>query len=172
MIDLDDLAPDSPGDAQEDTTLDSSEPVFTRTLAELYVKQGFTDRALDVYRHLLEREPDAEDLRDRIARIESGEAAALAAERNAARNADTDDPRVAKPDPPSERATPVAPAASGDVEEIARDLSEQEDADADVDSPFAWGAEDHPSVPQEDEDGSDAAGYFDSLLDWKARDEP
>jgi hypothetical protein len=172
-IDLEALAPDLPDDAQEDDKVDS-EPVHTRTLAELYVRQGFTDRALDVYRHLLEREPDSQDLRDRIAQIESGEASAIQPEEASGTAAPsamegllTD--RVGAPEGTRTAAPTTSSPASGDVEEIARDLVDQGEADAEIESPFAWG-EDHPG-DEADDDDTDAAGYFDSLLDWNARDE-
>lgn len=41
------------------------------TLAELYFNQGFTDKALDVYRQLVEREPGNERARARMAEIEA-----------------------------------------------------------------------------------------------------
>jgi tetratricopeptide (TPR) repeat protein len=39
------------------------------TLAELYFKQGFTDQAVEVYRELLQREPENERVRARLAEI-------------------------------------------------------------------------------------------------------
>ena len=41
------------------------------TLAELYFNQGFTDKALDVYRQLVEREPGNERARARLAELEA-----------------------------------------------------------------------------------------------------
>ncbi len=41
------------------------------TLAELYFKQGFTDKAVDVYRQLLEREPANERLHRRLAELQA-----------------------------------------------------------------------------------------------------
>jgi len=48
------------------------EPVYTRTLAELYVKQGAFDEALKVYRHLAELSPDDDQIARRIEELESG----------------------------------------------------------------------------------------------------
>ena len=67
-VDLESLAPDGP------PALEESVP--TRTMAELYVEQGFLDRALDVYRHLLPESPSDRGLEDRIRELET-----LAAER-------------------------------------------------------------------------------------------
>jgi tetratricopeptide (TPR) repeat protein len=47
------------------------DPLATATLAELYVSQGFLDRAIDVYRELLETGPDNERFRDRLEELES-----------------------------------------------------------------------------------------------------
>jgi pentatricopeptide repeat protein len=40
------------------------------TLAELYFKQGFPDKAIEVYRELVEREPENDRLRRRLAELE------------------------------------------------------------------------------------------------------
>ena len=44
----------------------------TETMAELYLQQGFTAEALDIYRQLFEQNPDDTSLRDRIAQLERG----------------------------------------------------------------------------------------------------
>ena len=41
----------------------------TETMAELYVSQGYADRALDVYRQLVAQHPDDAELRDRMERL-------------------------------------------------------------------------------------------------------
>lgn len=52
---------------------DEGAPTFaTETMAELYLQQGFTDRALDIYRRLANERPNDVELRDRIARLERG----------------------------------------------------------------------------------------------------
>lgn len=55
----------------EDTSAASPEPLISPTLAELYLKQGMTDKALELYRELLQRDPDNLDLRRRIRDLES-----------------------------------------------------------------------------------------------------
>ncbi|MDX1568188.1 MAG: tetratricopeptide repeat protein, partial [Longimicrobiales bacterium] len=45
-------------------------PVFTRTMADLYARQGHVGRALKIYHRLLDRHPDDEALRDRIRELE------------------------------------------------------------------------------------------------------
>ena len=44
--------------------------LMSPTLAELYFNQGFTDKAIDVYRQLAEREPGNDRLRRRLAELE------------------------------------------------------------------------------------------------------
>ena len=48
----------------------STTPFSSSTLAELYFQQGLVDRAVDVYRQLLEQEPDNEKARQRLAELE------------------------------------------------------------------------------------------------------
>jgi predicted Zn-dependent protease len=62
------------------------------TLAELYFNQGFTDKAVDVLRQLLQREPGNERARSRLAEIEDREGRVLAeqAQVAAASASDTD----------------------------------------------------------------------------------
>lgn len=57
---------------------DGSEEVYTRTMAELYARQGLTERAAAVYRRLLEQSPDDEDLRARLEELERATAGAEA----------------------------------------------------------------------------------------------
>ncbi len=52
---------------------DPSPPLVTRTMAELYVRQGFIDRAVEVYRQLVEREPGDDGIRRRLAELEARE---------------------------------------------------------------------------------------------------
>lgn len=49
--------------------------VATVTLAELYFKQGLKDQAVDIYRKLLDREPDNTEIETRISDIEASIAA-------------------------------------------------------------------------------------------------
>ena len=44
----------------------------TETMAELYLQQGFTAEALDIYRQLLEQNPEDTSLRDRVEQLERG----------------------------------------------------------------------------------------------------
>jgi hypothetical protein len=66
----------SPTSAGEPTQASARPPeLASPTLAELYFDQGFPDKAVEVYRRLLEREPDNERLRSRMREIEARTAA-------------------------------------------------------------------------------------------------
>jgi len=66
------FAPDEEASVDDDEPED--EPLYTRTMAELFVRQGLHERALDVYRRLLEDRPEDPDLITRIAELEADEA--------------------------------------------------------------------------------------------------
>jgi tetratricopeptide (TPR) repeat protein len=59
----------SPGSGAKPQTI--SDPLKTATLAELYVSQGFIDKALGIYRDLLLAEPANRTYRSRCAEIEA-----------------------------------------------------------------------------------------------------
>ena len=44
-------------------------PILTRTMGDLYARQGFHERAVEVYEQLLERDPDDAALIDRLAEL-------------------------------------------------------------------------------------------------------
>jgi len=48
-----------------------ADDLTSSTLAELYFNQGFTDKAIEVYRQLLQREPGNERGRTRLAELEA-----------------------------------------------------------------------------------------------------
>jgi tetratricopeptide (TPR) repeat protein len=48
-------------------------PFVTETMAELYLQQGFTAEALDVYRQLSAASPDDEGLKERVRKLERGD---------------------------------------------------------------------------------------------------
>jgi hypothetical protein len=51
---------------------DTPQAFVTETMAELYLQQGFRDEALGVYRQLLSQNPGDDNLRERVAQLESG----------------------------------------------------------------------------------------------------
>ena len=69
--------PASPAPAGEGISLtmeDSAEETDSETLAELYITQGHREKGLDVYRRLVEKDPDNMKLHERIMALEEGEA--------------------------------------------------------------------------------------------------
>mgnify|MGYP000852416941 CR=1 FL=1 len=62
----------------------AEDPLATSTLAELYVTQGFIDKAIEIYRAILERQPDNREAADRLALLEQQEEDTAAAEQAAA----------------------------------------------------------------------------------------
>jgi hypothetical protein len=158
-MDLGALAPHGP--TADDVHTEDGEPVYTRTLAELYVRQGLTDRALEVYRRLAEAEPGATDLRVRIAELEGRPVSPeyVAEEGGGATSATG----AAEP-------APTAAEDAHDVETLARDLAESGAEAHDVDTPFAWsGGDGSPgldSAAEREDSGPPAVDYFEGLLGW------
>ncbi len=52
--------------AEEAVVVNEKSPISTVTLAELYISQGFSKRALTIYRELLENDPENADLKKRL----------------------------------------------------------------------------------------------------------
>jgi hypothetical protein len=77
-------------------------------MAELYVAQGLVDRAIEVYEHLLRKDPDDTETRLRLRVLKAGE-------EPVADEVDDDE-----------------------VETLARDLAQSGDEEHEVDTPFAW----------------------------------
>ena len=48
-----------------------TEKIKTATMAKLYMDQGHYDKAVGIYREILDREPDREDIKDALADAES-----------------------------------------------------------------------------------------------------
>jgi len=149
------LAPDEPEEPEEPETADTR-PIVTRTMADLYVRQGFGDRALEVYRQLLEIRPDDAELRARIASLE----VSLSREtETTGQAAETEEPLEG----------PLEAATDGDAVEDAFSehvwRTERHAEDHEVETPFAWTAEEPeeegPSRPPISE-------YFRRLLSWEA----
>lgn len=63
--------PAPPPTPSEPPRVTPSQPFVTETMAELYVKQGFREQALDVYKLLLAASPDSQRLRDRVAELQA-----------------------------------------------------------------------------------------------------
>jgi predicted Zn-dependent protease len=151
VMDLAAFAPDEPaavGDILSEEAADApleefdEPPIYTRTIAELYVTQGAVDRAIDVYRNLVAAEPDDPHLSDRLAELSAQAAGEGGNPAQAGSEVDND----------------------AGVESLARDLAASGDDTHEVDTPFAWTEE------GADEDPTDAppiSDYFSQMQDWK-----
>jgi hypothetical protein len=123
---------------------EDGEPVYTRTLAELYVAQGATKQAIEVLRHLRAKTPADEEITRRLVELEAG--AASAAPEAATKGDERDE----------------------EIEALARDLAEGGSARHEVDTPFAWAESEPEASPQPS--GPTIREYFDGLLNWEPRD--
>ncbi len=56
------------GAAEDEDEADSQ--IATVTLAQIYTTQGLTQRAIDIYRQILEQDPDNEEIRGKLAVLE------------------------------------------------------------------------------------------------------
>ena len=61
---------EGPGPAPEAGEEEEFAPVPTATLAELYIQQGIASKGIDIYRDLLQRHPDDDMIRERLAVLE------------------------------------------------------------------------------------------------------
>jgi len=143
---------------REESEEDAGEPVYTRTLAELYVTQGAVARALGVLRHLLQSDPTNEELAHRIAELEE-HGGGEERERSSASV-----PHVERRAPLPE---PTEDEPEEEVESLARELAASGDEGHDVDSPFSWSEE---QVPEPPADGPSIRDYFEDLLAWEAEE--
>ncbi|MGD8871867.1 MAG: hypothetical protein PVJ80_09880 [Gemmatimonadota bacterium] len=133
--------------SSSDDDHEPGEPVYTRTLAELYVKQGAVGQAIEVYRHLASLDPEADDLRRRIDELESGEGL--------------------------EEEPVLSEEAEEEVEALARELSQSgEEAHDEADSPFNLHGDAEEETPAEEPSGPTIGDYFEGLLGWKPGQRP
>lgn len=132
-------------------------PVYTRTMAELYARQGLKDRAVGIYEHLLEEDPDDEALQARLRELE--------AERGPGPSAPDREPGAGEP-------AGAGPAGRADeeLETLARDWATGPDETGSLDSPFAWAdegaAREEPAADAgtAEGDGPTIEAYFQRLL--------
>jgi tetratricopeptide (TPR) repeat protein len=150
-----DEAPADEDPADEDPDGD----LYTRTMGELYVRQGLHSRAVEVYEHLLECDPENVEFRDRLnelREIAAGSGAGVAAPAPVARTLhppDAEDPEVDDSDD-AESLAPQWTSAAGDEPEMS--------------TPFAWEDTDEPesTAAAAVADRSPISGYFRQLLSW------
>jgi tetratricopeptide (TPR) repeat protein len=94
------------------TPVGESAPIVTRTLAELYLQQGYIEPALEIYRQLAEQEPDDRGLQARIEEISTDvESIAAREDEDAAREMATAGDSEDEPAEP-----PVSSESKPDVE--------------------------------------------------------
>lgn len=53
-------------------------PIRTATMAKIFAQQGHYDEAIEIYRHLLDKDPDRMDLSEALARTEEKRAQKIA----------------------------------------------------------------------------------------------
>ncbi len=133
----------------------AEEELFTQTLGELYADQGLTQRAIEVYRHLVEADPTDIELQSRLAELEGLPPPVSPHTENAV---ETEPLEHLEQDP-----HPPLPAEA-DLDALAEDMVQApEDADG-LDTPFAWpGTE---SGDQVAEDGPSIGDQLAQLLAW------
>jgi len=135
---------------------------LTRTMADLYARQGLHARALRVYHHLLEQTPDDPGLRELVDAM-----AALVPTAPASGVAGVDGARP-QAEPPAGRDTGgvVTPRRPTDVEMemLVRDWAEGLCETGDLSTPLAGTAQ--PVQPAQPPSGLPVRDYFRALLDW------
>jgi hypothetical protein len=147
VMELDALAPDAV--EADDISGANDGPLATRTMADLYARQGLTSRALDVYRSLLKVSPADAELRRRVQALE-GEL-----------QDGGGSTQEAMPEAP-----PFLDVDEGDDEDLSDNVwnPEAQAAGHEVDTPFAWTdeTEDAPAA------GPPISSYFQRLLSWES----
>jgi len=124
--------------------------VYTRTLGDLYARQGFFQKAVEVYEHLVQRSPDDQELSSRLTELRE---------------------KASEMEPEGEAApTPAGPApeaASREPEDRAPQWMEAGAGGAgdEVESAFAWtGAGDEEEAPPGS--GRPIGAYMKDLMAW------
>ena len=155
--------PEPTGAAPAEPEMDDDGPI-TRTMADLYARQGLHERALRVYSRLLERAPGDPGLEERVSAMA---AAVEAAEAEAAPSSwptqpgQSDVPRAVEK-PGSRR------PSDADVETLARDWAEGPRATGELSTPFAWTAKaTKPTEAAPPDEVRPVREYFRSLLEWE-----
>ncbi len=152
----------------EEEAEDSS--LMTRTMADLFARQGLTEQAVNVYERLLERSPDDPDLQQRLSELRA------MLEDHAV---DEDVAGVEAPDP--ESAEVADPTEEPDLRDVAPQWAGDEPGDESeaVATPFAWEPEEGDGALEEREadrerrevEAAEApkrsiSDHFEDLLAW------
>ncbi len=157
--------PSPPGEA---------EAVPTLSLAELYISQGHLDKAADVYRRLLEEDPENDDLGEKLSTIETqigsgavDAAAEIQLEGLGLEGLENEFEAAAAEEEPSAQAEETAGEAAAELPELDEDLG------ADLEELMAGEetAVEAPPTPTGDAAGAERKGLDLSLLDLDAEGE-
>jgi tetratricopeptide (TPR) repeat protein len=150
-MDVADLASDEPAadeEFEEESDFEDDGMLVTRTLADLYYRQGFKAEALEVYRQLLHIDPHDDELRRKVKALESGSEEETEAEDQGVEGGGSSEVGAVEDDEPV-----------GHVWQTQADVQGH-----DVDTPFAW-------IADEPDEATAAAPpiseYFRRLLAWK-----
>lgn len=127
-------------EAAEDGEELATELPATRTLAELYARQGLVEPAIDVYQRLVDASPDDAGLRRRLAELRSAAA-------------------------PPPRPQHPGGVHDEDIETLARVMGAPAPVEPSI-SPFAWGPEEASTEAVADGSGL-VSDYFRRLLEWE-----
>ncbi|MDZ7780313.1 MAG: hypothetical protein U5R14_10340 [Gemmatimonadota bacterium] len=162
--------PPAPPNPSGDASEEGAPRIYTRTLGELYAKQGFLDRAVEVFRQLRSENPEDGGLAARLAELE--EQAAGGAVQPAPETTPSESAADAVEEEDEEASRAAAESRDEELEALAKDLVERrESPDEAVDTPFAWTEE-----TDADEDARDSepdteqpiiGRYFEDLLSWQ-----
>ena len=142
---------------------EEEEGPLTRTLADLYARQGLHERAFRVYSRLLERTPEDAGLRERVDAMAALAATTIASGGGAKAvtqsQAETSDGQEGDGGGAGGRAT------DAEMETLAQDWAEGPQATGELSTPFAWTAQ--ASTPATPDSGRPVREYFRALLDWE-----
>jgi len=156
---------------------DGDEPLYTRTMAELYVRQGLVARAIEVYRHLLDASPDDASLREALDELlapraeppEEVEGVEARGEPEVVEEPEAVEEVEARGEPEvveESEAVEEATERHGDMDELAEEMSASGHTGP-VHTPFAWTEEEDIGRQGETTEGPGISDYFRSLLAWE-----
>jgi hypothetical protein len=157
VMEVADLAPDalpSASDLLFDEVYD--EPMVTRTMAELFASQGLVDRALEVFRQLLQVTPGDAGLRQRVAELSARWEGSEVPEAEA-------QAKGSAAPPATDYSSAVVVQEDDDLSGHAWDADAQADHH-DVDTPFAWT---HQEPDETSAAGPPISKYFSRMLRWE-----
>lgn len=164
-------------EAADERTGDTSDDFTTDTLAELYIGQGFYEKAIDIYERMLADRPDSRALQDKLDRVRSLAALSEAGASEASGKQAEETEAAIFPETPE--LTPTeAPVAEGEEITVAADLIEEPveplpDAGParDPDDRFTEPKEYRPPPPEAEETaGSGEEKFFDVVMSPPAKE--